>query len=434
MSAASLQARPKLETSSSMGVDSTLLVTFGMLLLLGLTMVFSSTIALQDKSLQTNFSHFHKQGIFMLLGITGTYLISLIPVGFWQRLSLPLLGVAILAMLVLVSTNVGVEVNGSTRWISVGGFRLQPAEFVKLIMITYMASYLTRRREVLYEFTRGILIIGVVLGIVAGLLLAQPDFGSFFVIACTVGLMMFLGGVRVFHMLICGLFVGVAIVMMIAAAPYRMKRVLSFRDPFADAYDTGYQLVHSLIAIGRGEFFGVGLGGSIQKLYYLPHAHNDFILAVIGEELGLLGIVLVIALFVILLKRIFVIARRADDAGLMYGARLAQGIGVLLIIQAIVNIGVNLGVLPTKGLNLPFISYGGSSILVSCAAMGMVFAVDKQSKVRQVAPPRASMMSHGIYKKSSVQQTRAWWQFWVAKPEVKVSKKRQVGQRGKVEA
>jgi len=408
MKQANLQARPKISSDTPMGVDATLLLTFAILMLLGLTMVFSSTIALQDKSLQTNFSHFQKQTVFMLVGSVGAYIISFIPVQVWQRMSMPLLGAAILVMLILVFTKAGVEVNGSTRWISFGGFRIQPAEFVKLIMIVYMASYLTRRREQLYEFTRGILIIGVVLGIIAGLLLAQPDFGSFFVIACTVGLMMFLGGVRISHMLVCGTFVLIAIFFMVKMAPYRMQRVLSFRDPFADAYDTGYQLVHSLIAIGRGEFLGVGLGGSIQKLYYLPHAHNDFILAVIGEELGLLGIILVISLFILLLRRIFVIARRADDAGLMYGARLAQGIGSLLIIQAIVNIGVNLGVLPTKGLTLPFISYGGSSILVSCAAIGMVFAVDKQSKVRQVAPPRASMMSHGIYKKHSDPKISIW--------------------------
>ena len=414
MTAANLQARPKIESGAPMGVDAILLLTFAILMLLGLTMVFSSTIALQDQSLQTNFSHFQKQAVFMFVGCVGAYIISYIPIGVWQRMSLPLLGAVILVMMILVFTKVGVEVNGSTRWISLGGFRLQPAEFVKLVMIIYMASYLTRRRAVLYEFTRGILIIGLVLGIVAGLLLAQPDFGSFFVIACTVGLMMFLGGVRISHMLICSGFVLVAIFFMIKTAPYRMQRVLSFRDPFADAYDTGYQLVHSLIAVGRGEFLGVGLGGSIQKLYYLPHAHNDFILAVIGEELGLLGIMLVIGLFIVLLRRIFVIARRADDAGLMYGARLAQGIGSLLIIQAIVNIGVNLGVLPTKGLTLPFISYGGSSILVSCAAIGMIFAVDKQSKVRQVAPPRASMMSHGIYKKHPEGNKSAWWKIFGA--------------------
>lgn len=409
MTSANLQARPKIADDTPMGVDIVLLLTFAVLLLLGLTMVFSSTIALDNKSLQTNFSHFQKQAAFILVGCVGAYIISYIPVGVWQRMSMPLLASAILVMMILVFTNAGVEVNGSTRWINLGGFRIQPAEFVKLIMVIYMASYLTRRREQLYEFTRGILIIGLVLGVIAGLLLAQPDFGSFFVIACAVGLMMFLGGVRISHMLVCAAFVGVAIFFMIKMAPYRMQRVLSFRDPFADAYDTGYQLVHSLIAIGRGEFLGVGLGGSIQKLYYLPHAHNDFILAVIGEELGLLGIILVISLFILMLHRIFVIARHADDAGLMYGARLAQGIGALLIIQAIVNIGVNLGVLPTKGLNLPFISYGGSSILVCCAAIGMVFAVDKQSKVRQVTPARASMMSHGIYKKRSKTKKSAWW-------------------------
>lgn len=409
MTSANLQARPKIADDTPMGVDVILLLTLAVLLLLGLTMVFSSTIALDDESLKTNFSHFQKQAVFILVGCVGAYIISYIPVSVWQRMSMPLLATAILVMMILVFTNAGVEVNGSTRWINLGGFRIQPAEFVKLIMVIYMASYLTRRREQLYEFTRGILIIGLVLGIVAGLLLAQPDFGSFFVIACAVGLMMFLGGVRISHMLVCAAFVGVAIFFMIKMAPYRMQRVLSFRDPFADAYDTGYQLVHSLIAIGRGEFLGVGLGGSIQKLYYLPHAHNDFILAVIGEELGLLGIILVISLFILMLHRIFVIARHADDAGLMYGARLAQGIGALLIIQAIVNIGVNLGVLPTKGLNLPFISYGGSSILVCCAAIGMVFAVDKQSKVRQVSPARAPMMSHGIYKKRTETKKSAWW-------------------------
>ncbi len=399
-----LQARPKLTETNPFGVDSILLATMVTLLLLGLTMVFSSTIALQDQSLQTNFSHLTQQSVFMLMGISGAYIVSLIPIVVWQKLSLPLLILTMLLMVVLVLSGIGVEVNGSKRWISLGSFRLQPAEIVKLVMVIYIASYLTRRREVLNEFTRGIIIIGAVLAIVAGLLLAQPDFGSFVVIVSTVGLMMFLGGVRIMHMLLCSVFIVSAIVMMVVTAPYRMKRVLSFRDPFADAYDTGYQLVHSLIAIGRGEFFGVGLGGSIQKLYYLPHAHNDFILAVIGEELGLVGIVLVISLFAILLKRVFVIARRAEDAGIVYGARLAQGIGLLLIIQATINIGVNLGVLPTKGLTLPFISYGGSSILISCAAIGMVFAVDKQSKVRQVVPPKAPMMNSGIYKNKAAKK------------------------------
>jgi len=185
--------------------------------------------------------------------------------------------------------------------------------------------------------------------------------------------------------MLCVTCVAIAVVVMIQAAPYRMARLTSFTDPFADAFDNGYQLVHSLIAIGRGEFGGVGIGGSIQKLYYLPHA---------------IGIVLVIGLFVLLLRRIFVIARQADDAGMIFGGRLAQGIGLLLIIQAMINIGVNLGVLPTKGLNLPFISFGGSSMLVCCIAIGMVFAVDKQSKVRQVAPVKQGSTKLGMYKDS----------------------------------
>lgn len=383
-----MQARPKVTESNRFGVDSALLATVLFLVLLGLTMVFSTTVAQQDQSLNTNFSHLIRQSVFVLLGIIVAYVVSLIPLVVWERTSLPMLIASMLVMSILVISGIGVEVNGSTRWISLGGFRVQPAEVVKLVVVLYIASYLTRRREVLGEFTRGIVIIGVVMASVAGLLLAQPDFGSFVVIVSAVALMMFLGGVRIWHMLLCSTFIIAAIVAMVITAPYRMKRVLSFRDPFADAYDTGYQLVHSLIAIGRGEFFGVGLGGSIQKLYYLPHAHNDFILAVIGEELGFAGIVLVIGLFALLLFRTFVVARRAEEAGLLYGARLAQGIGVLLVIQATINIGVNLGVLPTKGLTLPFISYGGSSILVSFAAIGMVFAVDKQSRVRQVVPAR----------------------------------------------
>jgi cell division protein FtsW len=174
----------------------------------------------------------------------------------------------------------------------------------------------------------------------------------------------------------------VVMFLLVSMSDYRMQRVMSFRDPWADPFDTGFQLTQALIAIGRGEIFGVGLGASIQKLYYLPHANNDFILAVIGEELGLLGIVLVIVLFALLLHRALVIARAAELVGKIYAARLAQGIGFLLVFQAAINIGVNLGVLPTKGLNLPFISYGGSSMLVCCAAMGMLFAVDRQTRTR----------------------------------------------------
>ena len=221
----------------------------------------------------------------------------------------------------------------------------------------------------------------VVITVVGVLLLLEPDFGSAVVIAATVVTMMFLGGVKVAHFLLCigmgaGLFTALAM-----TSAYRLQRVMSFMDPFSDPFNSGFQLVQALIAIGRGEWFGVGLGNSIQKLFYLPHAHNDFLLAVIGEELGFIGLLVLIGLFAMLIFRIFRLAMLAERSGRMFESRVAQGIGVLLAIQAIINIGVNLGVLPTKGLTLPFMSYGGSSLIANCMLMGVLFAIDRE--VRQ---------------------------------------------------
>ena len=356
------------------------------IVLIGLVMVFSATIGMQGKSLTTNFSHFNKQLVFVVAGCICALVTAWIPIQFWEKYSFTILcGCAAVMALLLV---LGQEVNGSARWIRLGPVNVQPAEVVKLMCVAYVASYLARRREVLDEFTRGIVIIGGVVAILGGLLLLQPDFGSLMVILGTVAVMMFLGGVKLTHMLLCLAGLLVLIPILIITQPYRMQRVLSFSDPFADSFGSGYQLSHSLIAIGRGEFFGVGIGGSIQKLSYLPHAHNDFIFAVIGEELGLFGIMLIISLFAVFLWRTFMIARQAEDAGMFYGARLAQGIGMLIIIQAMVNMGVNLGVFPTKGLNLPFISYGGSSALVNFVALGILFAIDRQSRERSFRPAK----------------------------------------------
>ncbi len=381
-----LHARPKMEDSRVFGVDASLLFVSMSIVLLGLVMVFSATIGMQGKSLTTNFGHFHKQLIFVVAGSVFAFIAAWIPIQFWEKYSFTILcGCAAIMSLLLV---VGQEVNGSARWIRVGPVNVQPAEVVKLMCVAYVASYLARRREVLDEFARGIVIIGGVVAVLGGLLLLQPDFGSLMVILGTVAVMMFLGGVKLSHMLFCLAGLLVLVPILIITQPYRMQRVLSFSDPFADSYGSGYQLSHALIAIGRGEFFGVGIGGSIQKLSYLPHAHNDFIFAVIGEELGLFGIILIVGLFAVLLWRTFMIARQAEDAGMFYGARLAQGIGMLIIIQAMVNMGVNLGVFPTKGLNLPFISYGGSSALVNFVALGILFAVDRQSRARSFRPAK----------------------------------------------
>lgn len=382
MTSASLQATRISAENNSVGVDSLLLGAFITLLMLGLVMVFSSTIAMGSQDLTTNTSHFWRQLAHMALGVTLTLLVASIPIWIWQRLSFPLLLVAIVLLLVLLF--VGREVNGSTRWLVMGGFRLQPAEFAKLAIVLYAASYLTRRQAEITQFSKGIVNMAIVLAVVGGLLLMQPDFGSFVVMVVTVGLMMFLGGIRISHTLLCLAVVGTAMSLMVGLSDYRMRRLMNFLNPWEDPFGAGFQLTQALIAVGRGEIFGVGLGASIQKLYYLPHANNDFILAVIGEELGLIGIVLVIGLYALLLQRALKISRTAELIGKVYASRLAQGVGFLLVFQAVINIGVNLGVLPTKGLTLPFISYGGSSMLVCCIAMGLLFGVDRQNRVREV--------------------------------------------------
>ncbi|GAA6139414.1 putative lipid II flippase FtsW [Arenicella sp. 4NH20-0111] len=381
MSSVALQATRNNNQITSAGVDSALLGVFVALMLIGLVMVFSSTIAMGDQELSTHTDKFWKQLIHMCVGLSLTVLIALIPVWVWQKLSMPFLGVAIILLLVLLQW--GIEVNGSRRWIVLSGFRLQPAEVAKLAMVLYAASYLTRRQAEIKKFSKGIVNLGLVLAVIGGLLLSQPDFGSFVVITATIGLMMFLGGIRVLHTAMCLGVVSVAMFLMVVNSPYRMKRWTAFMDPWSDPFGSGFQLTQALIAIGRGEIFGVGLGASIQKLYYLPHAHNDFILAVIGEELGLVGVIVVVLLYALLLHRALVISRAAELIGRIYAARLAQGIGFLLVFQAVINIGVNLGALPTKGLTLPFISYGGSSMLVCCVAMGLLFGVDRQTRIRE---------------------------------------------------
>ena len=363
---------------SRLGVDMRLLGLLAVLLMFGLLMVYSSTIANSDKSLQPETGLFFRQLSHVCTGLIFMVMMALTPIDLWERFGKWILLATIIVLAFLVIPGVGHEVNGSKRWIGVAGFRFQPAEFAKLVVVIYIAGYLTRMRTRLESFSHGVVMIGIVMSIIGLLLLAQPDFGSFVVITITVGVMMFLGGVRIWHMLLCVSATACAFTLMVVMAPYRMARVLSFTDPFADPFNSGFQLVQALIAVGRGELFGVGLGGSIQKLYYLPHANNDFILAIIGEELGFLGISFVVFLFGPLLWLALQTGRLAAQAGYLFAARLAEGVGVLLVVQALINIGVNLGVLPTKGLTLPFISYGGSSMLMCCAAIGLLLAVQRQ--------------------------------------------------------
>ena len=350
------------------------------LLSFGAVMVYSASIASVDQSLVTSFHGVSQHLVHIVIGVAVLLVASMTRIEWWERLSKPLLIVCLLGLALLLFPGIGIEVNGSRRWVAAGPVRLQPAEFAKLATVIYAAGYLTRKREALSDFTHGVLMIGAVLAVLAVLLLAQPDFGSFVVITVTVGLMLFLGGIRFWHFMLCVLFGAVAMAVMTAISPYRLQRVTSFLNPWSDPYDSGFQLTQALIAFGRGEWYGVGLGASIQKLYYLPHASNDFLFAVIAEELGLLGVAAVVILFGILMWRAFVIARRAERMGRIYTARLAQGLGLLLVVQASINMGVNMGVLPTKGLTLPFMSHGGSSMVVSCIAMGLLLACDRNSR------------------------------------------------------
>lgn len=358
-------------------IDAWLVGVVLALLTFGLVMVYSATVASGNETLAVNFGPLTSHLAHIALGLVLIVALWHSRLDWWERYSKHLLLLSVLSLIIVLLPGVGVNVNGSTRWIAFGGVRIQPAELVKVFMVIYVAGYVIRKREMLSQFKEGIIVVGVVTATVSALLLIQPDFGSVVVISLTVMSMLFLGGIRFGHFIICVIVAVMAFAILVWVEPYRLQRITSFLNPWSDPFDTGFQLVQALIAFGRGEWLGVGLGASIQKLYYLPHASNDFLLAVIAEELGLIGVSAVVILFTVLLWRAFVIARRAQRVGMLFAARLAEGIGLLLVIQAMINMGVNMGLLPTKGLTLPMMSYGGSSILATCFALGLLFAIDR---------------------------------------------------------
>lgn len=353
--------------------------TVAVLMLFGLLMVYSASISLGEK-MGNSLHYLMRHGANLAAGLVCLLIAMRINLKVWERMG-PVLMLFGLTLLVLVLIpGVGTVVNGSSRWLRLGIVNIQPSEFMKLFMLVYVAGYLVRKQDQLQNFAQGIVVVSVVLALVGGLLLMEPDLGSLVVIGFTVFALMFLAGVRLWHFLLT-LSVGVGgMVLLAVLSPYRWARVTGFLDPWADPFRTGFQLVQALIAFGRGEWSGVGLGASVQKLFYLPAAHTDFLLAIVAEELGVLGVLAVIALFAIFVARAFMIAKQAERAGAMYGARLAQGIGLLIGMQAMVNMGVNMGVLPTKGLTLPFMSYGGSSVLVCCALAGMLLRIERDTR------------------------------------------------------
>lgn len=353
------------------------------LAVLGLVMVASSSISTADR-LGAPLMYFNRQLIYVGLGMALAAPALWLPLEAWRRAgpALLLLAIALLAMVLI--PGVGREVNGSTRWIDLGLFNFQVSEAAKLLILIYLAGYLVRhgqrvRTEVL-EFAKPV---GVVM-LAAALLLLEPDFGAAAVLLGATLAMLFLAGVKLWQFGILVVLFGGAMAGLAYGSPYRWARVVSFMNPWEDPFNSGFQLVQSLIAFGRGEWWGVGLGGSVQKLFYLPEAHTDFLFAVLAEELGLLGSVTVIALFAVLVWRIMRIGARAERAHQPFAAYLAYGIGTWLGLQALINVGVNMGVLPTKGLTLPLMSYGGSSMLMVCMALAMVLRIHFETAQREV--------------------------------------------------
>ena len=359
--------------------DHALMVVVAALMLLGLVMVASASITTAAENGDA-LALFWRQLAFASVAAGAMLLAAGAPIAFWRRAGpwLLLLGTVLLA-LVLVP-GIGREVNGSMRWIPLGPVNLQPSELVKVFGVLYLAGYLVRRGDHVRSRLSGFVKPIALMSVIALLLLAEPDYGATVVLFATTLTMLFLGGVPLLSFLAWVLAIVSVFAAMMVSAPYRMERLLTFIDPWGDPYGSGFQLTQALIAIGRGEWFGVGLGQSVQKLHYLPEAHTDFLFAVLSEELGLVGGALTIALFAFVIWRAFRIGRLAMAAGQPYGAHLAYGVGLLIGLQAYVNIGVNLGWLPTKGLTLPLMSYGGSSLLANAIAIGLLLRVDAEAR------------------------------------------------------
>lgn len=354
-----------------------------LLLAFGLVMVYSASIATAEASRAAgnNTAYFlTRHALYVLVSLVAAVVVFQVPLRVWQTAA-PFLFMFGLALLVLVLVpGIGREVNGSRRWLSLYVINLQPSELMKMCVLLYAADYAVRKAAFMHSLRHGFMPMLSVMLLTGALLLLEPDFGAFAVITVVAMGILFLGGMnwRLFAGLIVMLLVG--FLLLIWTSPYRMQRVIGFMDPWADPYGKGYQLSHALIAFGRGEWFGVGLGASVEKLFYLPEAHTDFLLAVIAEELGFAGVLTLVLLFAWIVWRAFAIGRRAADMDRPFPALVAQGIGLWIGVQVIINMGVNMGVLPTKGLTLPLLSFGGSAILVTCCALAILVRVDWENR------------------------------------------------------
>ena len=361
--------------------DKWLIFAIGSIVVLGLLMMTSASIVISDNQLHQPFYFLFKQLVFLSLGVViGAVVIQIDIAQFEKYSGAILLSVLVLLSLVLIP-GIGRSVNGSSRWIGFGPLMFQVSELTKISIVIYLAGYLVRRNVEIRTQLSGFIKPMAILAVIAVLLLKEPDFGATVVITATTLGMMFLAGMQLRHFAVLFTAVISAMVVIAISAPYRLARLTGFLNPWARPFDTGYQLTQSLIAFGRGGWFGVGLGKSIQKMFYLPEEHTDFLFAVIAEELGLVGMYVVIGLFMLLVARIFYIGREAQRLGQHYAGFLAYGFGLWIAIQFIVSMGVNTGLLPTKGLTLPLMSYGGSSVLVNCIVIALLLRIDHENRL-----------------------------------------------------
>jgi cell division protein FtsW len=368
-----------------LGFDQPLVWVTVTLLAWGLVMVYSASIAMPENPRFANYTHTYfllRHSIWLVISFVAALLAFQVPIAVWEKAAPWLFVVSLVLLAAVLLPVIGKKVYGARRWIALGPLSFQPSELVKFTVLLYAADYMVRKMEVKERFFRAVLPMGAAVAVVGVLLLAEPDMGAFMVIAVIAMGILFLGGVnaRMFFLIVTVLLVAFSV--MIATSEFRRERIFAYLDPWSEknALAKGYQLTHSLIAIGRGEIFGVGLGGSVEKLHWLPEAHTDFLLAVIGEEFGLVGVVMVIGLFLWLTRRMMHIGRQAIALDRVFAGLVAQGVGIWMGFQAFINMGVNLGALPTKGLTLPLMSYGGSAIIINLVALAVVLRIDFENR------------------------------------------------------
>ena len=369
-----------------LGFDQPLVWVVVALLCWGLVMVYSASIALPDNPRFANYASTHfvlRHGIAIAIGLIGAMVAFQFPMNSWERMAPWLFALALLMLVLVLIPFIGKGVNGARRWFSLGIINFQPSELAKLTVLLYAADYMVRKMEVKERFFAAVMPMAVALVVVGMLLLAEPDMGAFMVIVVIAMGILFLGGVNARMFFLIAVAVVGAFALIVMTSEWRRERIFAYLDPWSEehALGKGYQLSHSLIAFGRGEIFGVGLGGSVEKLHWLPEAHTDFLLAVIGEEFGLVGVLILIGVFLWMIRRIMHIGRQAIALDQVFSGLVAQGVGIWLGFQAFINIGVNLGALPTKGLTLPLMSYGGSAILLELIALAVVLRVDYENRL-----------------------------------------------------